>query len=178
MNIVSRQLTSISIKNTLSRVINKRSLHWHFMNWFPLETKRNIFIQKISECKFNRKYTNDFYSDIEVTSGSLSKILNTEDITLFDVRSSDEVAAFGMIPEAKHIPMDEMEFALNLSEDVFEKKYGFPKPPDDGTNVIFYCQAGVRSLHTLVMAQSLGMEKARHLSGGYIAWKEHSEAAM
>lgn len=65
--------------------------------------------------------------------------------------------------------VDEMEFALNLSEDIFEKKYGFSKPPDDGTNVIFYCQAGVRSLHTLVMARSLGMEKLVTVSYSLLA---------
>ena len=55
--------------------------------------------------------------------------------------------------------MDELEFALNLSDDVFEKRYGFAKPPDDGDHVVFYCRSGIRSLRSLVIAKNLGLDK-------------------
>ena len=54
--------------------------------------------------------------------------------------------------------VSELEAALNMSEEGFQTKFGFDKPPEDGDDVIFYCQMGIRSLRATMFARSLGFE--------------------
>ena len=57
----------------------------------------------------------------EVQKGILA---NT--IILLDVRGASELH-FGMLPGAYHLPLEEVEDALGLLPEIFQKKYGFAK---------------------------------------------------
>ena len=54
--------------------------------------------------------------------------------------------------------MDELESALTMSEEKYLVKFGFEKPSEDN-DVVFYCHAGVRSLHATLLARKLGFDR-------------------
>ncbi len=79
-----------------------------------------------------------------VSTNELKRMIdNNLDYVLIDVRREDELK-HGMIPTAKHLPMEEIEEAFDLSEDEFKKKYGFDKPSKEEL-VIVHCRTGGRS---------------------------------
>ena len=69
-------------------------------------------------------------------------------VTLIDVRRFDEVDA-GVIetPQGKwiHIPLNELEEALELDNDDFAAQFECNQKPDKNDELIFYCMKGVRS---------------------------------
>lgn len=56
------------------------------------------------------------------------------------------------------VAVGELTDALNLSEEQFEQTYGRPKPTKS-TQIIFYCQIGVRSGKATLTAAELGYTK-------------------
>ena len=53
----------------------------------------------------------------------------------------------------------DVERALKMPEDSFEKKYGTRKPSADNENIVFHCQGGVRSRKAMNLAHSLGYDR-------------------
>lgn len=83
------------------------------------------------------------------------KDLDLQNVTLLDVRTPGEVA-YGTIPGAINIPVDELRFRLNeLPKD---------KP------VIIFCAVGLRGYLALKILQPRGYQ-TRNLSGGYRLYK-------
>ncbi len=74
---------------------------------------------------------------------------------LLDVRDGEEWAA-GHAPDAHHLPM--MEIPARLDE--------IPVDQD----VVVVCRVGGRSAHVVAYLRSLGLDKARNLDGGMMAW--------
>ena len=54
--------------------------------------------------------------------------------------------------------MGDVELALNLPEESFQKVYSIPKPEKD-RDVVFLCLAGVRSAKAMNIAHTLGYSK-------------------
>eukprot|EP00057_Strongylocentrotus_purpuratus_P001213 XP_001196634.2 PREDICTED: heat shock protein 67B2 isoform X1 [Strongylocentrotus purpuratus] len=101
------------------------------------------------------------------------KLVENGGALIIEVRRADEVEAAGMMKNACHIPMDELKEALGLPEDQLKEKYGLEKPKPDGSNVVFTCRSGRRSLIVLEMAKKeFGYTKARHYPGGWNSWVE------
>lgn len=48
--------------------------------------------------------------------------------------------------------------ALSLDTDLFQERYGIPKPTQD-SDIIFHCKAGVRSLVAIDIANKLGYSR-------------------
>lgn len=94
---------------------------------------------------------------VGITPEQLRNKLDSSDIRLIDVRTSDEVAQ-GIIPGAEHIALDQFDPAtLDLS---------------DGREVVLYCRSGRRSgVAGNQLAQHIG-EPVKHLDGGILAWKQ------
>lgn len=96
-------------------------------------------------------------------------------VVVIDVRNPDEVAASGKIQSKRwlNVPYKngELESALQLPDDEFEKRYGGKKPKSNGTDVVFNCGSGNRSSRAVAVALSLGYPQARHYSGGLKQWK-------
>jgi len=77
---------------------------------------------------------------------------------LVDIRGANEIAA-GMIPGAKHIPMNVL-----LAD--AEQCNALPHE-----RLLIYCQGGMRSERTLAKLRELGFGgRVRHVEGGYQAW--------
>lgn len=77
-----------------------------------------------------------------------------ESLELVDVREAEEVAE-GMIPGAKHIPMNEIPATL----DYFDKNKEY----------IFICRSSRRSENVCYFLQEKGY-KVRNMIGGMLAW--------
>ncbi|TPX61010.1 hypothetical protein SpCBS45565_g07351 [Spizellomyces sp. 'palustris'] len=91
-----------------------------------------------------------------------------EEYVLIDVREPSEVS-LGRIPTAQHIPLGNIQTALQLPDEEFEATYGFRKPSIDD-DVIFYCRSGKRSEAALGAAQGLGFKNARNYKGSWLEW--------
>ena len=57
-----------------------------------------------------------------------------------------------------YIVVDEIESALKMPADLFEKKYSFEKPREN-EEIVFYCRSGKRSQQALTLARNLGYER-------------------
>ncbi len=80
----------------------------------------------------------------------------SDDAVVIDVRERYEWDA-GHIDGARHIPLGELPNRLN------------ELPPDAG--IVFYCQTGGRSARALDLARDAGLTRAKHLRGGFTAWR-------
>ncbi|XP_033638051.1 rhodanese domain-containing protein CG4456-like [Asterias rubens] len=101
----------------------------------------------------------------------LVKRIQSGDLQLIEVRNAPELAQTGTIIEnICHVPVPELEEALQLSDEAFLAKYGHPKPQKTQDNVVFTCRIGNRSLKALNIAKALGYTKARHYPGGWTEW--------
>ncbi len=94
-------------------------------------------------------------------------IASTASYRLIDVRNKDELV-YGMIPSAKNIPLPEFEEALQLSENEFEKRYGFPKM-NKNDDVIVHCRTGGRSAVAAEIAARQGY-RVRNFIGSIWEW--------
>jgi len=93
---------------------------------------------------------------------------NKKDYLLVDVREHDELV-HGMIPTAHNLPLSELNEALLLSEQDFEKKYEFKLTKKD--KIIFHCRSGGRSEKATEYANKHGFN-ARNYKGSILDWSE------
>ncbi|XP_022095224.1 putative thiosulfate sulfurtransferase, mitochondrial [Acanthaster planci] len=101
----------------------------------------------------------------------LVKRIKSGDMQMIDVRDASEIKEFGtIIKDICHIPVLDVEAALQLSDDEFRAKYGRTKPEKSDDNIVFTCKKGIRSLKARDTARSLGFKKARHYPGGWMEW--------
>ena len=92
-----------------------------------------------------------------IEAKQLEGLLKEKKIRLIDVRTDEEVAK-GMIPGAEHIELDKFDpVKLDLS---------------DGREPVLYCNSDRRSgIAAEKLAKHTG-KKARHLKGGFQAWRD------
>lgn len=88
--------------------------------------------------------------------------LKGEEVQILDVRRDDEIVD-GMIPEALHIPLDELrDRASEL---------------DPNLRYVVYCRSGLRSYVACRMLEGLGFNETYNLSGGYVVYEMREQAA-
>ncbi|KAL0275310.1 UNVERIFIED_CONTAM: hypothetical protein PYX00_003197 [Menopon gallinae] len=93
---------------------------------------------------------------------------------IFDVREHSEIKETGKLPGSIHIPLGELEKALNeISPDEYKKRYNAEIPSKD-TQVIFSCKAGGRSQRAMALAYNLGYTEASHYKGGWLDWMKNT----
>ncbi|MSR85881.1 sulfurtransferase [Candidatus Woesearchaeota archaeon] len=104
-----------------------------------------------------------------ISRDEVKKLIDTKgSYTLIDVREKEELS-YGMIPTAHNVPLHEMELALELVPEDFQKKYGFKKPQKEDT-VIFYCRTGGRSAMATAFAKEQGYVHAKNYAGSIYDW--------
>jgi len=105
------------------------------------------------------------------------KIISTQELkkliagkkkyTLIDVRRVDELR-YGMIPTAVHLALHELDEAIELSEEMFSKRYGFAKLSTT-EKIIVYCRTGSRSGIACAYLKSKGYHVSNY-AGSVQAW--------
>ncbi|KAI8078815.1 Rhodanese-like domain-containing protein [Halteromyces radiatus] len=121
-------------------------------------------------------YTCHYYS-----TGSTFNVVDFDDIQtmiknkskdchLIDVRERMELMQ-GYIPTAKNVPLSQFARAWSLSSEDFEEEFGFSKP-DQTSTLVVYCQAGIRSAKAADYLSQLGYQKIRNYQG---SWADYSD---
>ncbi|KAL1916522.1 uncharacterized protein VTP21DRAFT_5713 [Calcarisporiella thermophila] len=134
--------------------------------------KSNAQFRHYSDSKSNGNNQGDVQFD-EIQKLVTNPNLTTDDYVLIDVRSPAEIVG-GMIPTARHLPIDELDQGLQMTNTNFYKNFGFEKPSED-SNLIFYCKAGVRSKMATEIAKAKGFKNARNYPGSYAEWANKSK---
>src|SRR3954449_11316837 len=88
---------------------------------------------------------------------NVHEVMAIGDAIAIDVREQYEWDA-GHIEGARHIPLGELPNRLDE----------LPRDAD----IVFYCQSGGRSARALDVARDAGFARAKHLRGGFSAWKQ------
>jgi adenylyltransferase/sulfurtransferase len=88
---------------------------------------------------------------------NLHEVTEIGDAIVIDVREPYEWDA-GHIDRARLIPLGDLPNRL----------HELPRDAD----VVFYCQTGGRSARALDIARDAGLTRAKHLRGGYAAWRQ------
>ncbi|AET40634.1 rhodanese-like domain-containing protein Ecym_6252 [Eremothecium cymbalariae DBVPG len=91
------------------------------------------------------------------------------DKLLVDVREPQEYSSVH-IPGARNIPYRSQPRAWELDEASFRRQYGFKKPPLQGVELIFYCQAGSRALEAADRAEAAGYRNIATYPGSTNDW--------
>ncbi|KAL2871077.1 rhodanese-like domain-containing protein [Aspergillus lucknowensis] len=105
-----------------------------------------------------------------------------KNLILVDVREPAELSSTGVIPSAVAVPLASQPDALFLTPDEFETRFGYPKPgveadgaTKDGTDIVFYCKAGVRARAAAQLAVQAGYDADRIgvYDGSWLDWAQN-----
>ncbi|XP_025199065.1 rhodanese domain-containing protein CG4456-like isoform X2 [Melanaphis sacchari] len=94
----------------------------------------------------------------EINYEKLKELMNQNDVLIIDVRTKEELAATGVLPNSYNIPLDELNTAFESAPIKFLEKYNVPKPDKD-QKIIFSCAKGIRSLKACRYVADLGYKK-------------------
>lgn len=92
--------------------------------------------------------------------------LEQGNVTLVDLRESEELAQTGRIPGSLHAPRGMLEFYADPA--LLYHKPAFNKD----NRLVLHCASGGRSALATATLKQMGYENVAHLDGGFNAWKE------
>jgi len=92
--------------------------------------------------------------------------IDSEHVTLIDVREPDEVGREGAIPGAILAPRGMLEFWADPASQYHRPEF------DPAGRTLLYCASGGRSALGVQALQALGYTDVAHLDGGLKVWKE------
>ncbi|KAF2450948.1 Rhodanese-like protein [Karstenula rhodostoma CBS 690.94] len=122
--------------------------------------------------RHHSSFPSDRRSKVYEFKDVLSLVENPNDSTLLiDVREPAEFAA-NSIPTSLNVPITSQPDALLLSEEDFEDRFGFQKPPREKM-VVFFCKAGVRSSAAAQLAKLAGYTKVGEYRGSWLDWERN-----
>ena len=90
-----------------------------------------------------------------------------EGVLLIDIRTEGQRARDGLMPGAKVVPRNELEWRLDPDCD-----YGDPALARPDAQVVIVCNKGYQSSLAAATLQEMGFERATDLDGGFQAWRE------
>ena len=93
-------------------------------------------------------------------------ILKQSNTFIVDVREESEVANFGLIKSAIHIPRGLIEFKIELNSS------NNPAGINNDSNLLFYCAGGYRSALAANTIKSLGFQNVYNI-GGFGEWVDN-----
>jgi rhodanese-related sulfurtransferase len=88
------------------------------------------------------------------------------DVTLIDIRESEELQLNGKIPGSIHASRGMLEFYADPTLPYYKPEF------DKSKRIILQCASGGRSALAAVTLKQMGFENVAHLDGGIKAWKE------
>jgi len=92
--------------------------------------------------------------------------LQKSNVTLIDIRESEELKQNGRIAGAVHAPRGMLEFYADASLPYHKPEF------DKSKRIILHCASGGRSALAVTTLKQMGFENVAHLDGGIKAWKE------
>jgi glyoxylase-like metal-dependent hydrolase (beta-lactamase superfamily II)/rhodanese-related sulfurtransferase len=104
-----------------------------------------------------------------VNASGLDSQLNRADVAIVDLREYRERAKYGEIPGSLHLAYPDLADAL--------KPGGVLRELGATKSLVFYCAFGERSAMAVQLAREIGLGNARHLEGGFSAWRKADDHA-
>ncbi len=101
-----------------------------------------------------------------LTPAEVKKELEKGNVTLIDIRESEELKQNGSIPGSVHAPRGMLEFYADPSLPYHKQEF------NRDNRIILHCASGGRSALAAVTLQQMGYTNVAHLDGGIKAWKE------
>ena len=98
-----------------------------------------------------------------LTNEQTCNILKQPNTLIIDVREESEVANFGLIKNAIHIPRGLIEFKIELNSS------NNPAGINNDSNLLFYCAGGFRSALAANTVKNLGFINVYNI-GGFGEW--------
>ena len=92
--------------------------------------------------------------------------LSKGNVSLIDIRESEELKDNGRIPGSVHAPRGMIEFYADPSLPYHKPEF------DKNRRIILHCASGGRSALAASTLKQMGYENVAHLDGGFKAWKE------
>ncbi len=102
-----------------------------------------------------------------LTPEQVKEELDKGNVTLIDIRESDELKQNGRIPNSIHASRGMLEFYADSSLPYHKPEFNKDK------RIILHCASGGRSALAVVTLKQMGYENVAHLDGGIKAWKEN-----
>jgi sulfur dioxygenase len=93
-------------------------------------------------------------------------LLDRHDTALIDLREDSERERHGAIPGSLHAPYIDLPKHLDAGGVLHDLA------ATSGKNILLYCAYGERSAMAVQAAQDAGLVSARHIEGGFDAWKK------
>jgi rhodanese-related sulfurtransferase len=101
-----------------------------------------------------------------LTPQQVAAELAAGNISLIDIRESEELKLNGKIPHSTHAPRGMLEFYADPALPYFKPEF------DKKKRIILHCASGGRSALAVQTLKSMGYDNVAHLDGGIKAWKE------
>lgn len=95
----------------------------------------------------------------EVGALEATQLINHSDALVLDVREAKEFA-LGRIPNARHIPLGELNARMKELEKFKQRA------------IVVSCRSGARSASACATLRKNGFDKVYNLNGGMIAWEQ------
>jgi rhodanese-related sulfurtransferase len=101
-----------------------------------------------------------------LTPEQLHEEMSKGNITLIDIRESDELNQNGKITGSVHAPRGMLEFYADPSLPYHRPEF------DKSKRIVLHCASGGRSALAASTLKQMGYENVAHLDGGLKAWRE------
>lgn len=101
-----------------------------------------------------------------LSADQVNEELQKSNVTLIDIRESEELKQNGRIAGAVHAPRGMLEFYADASLPYHKPEF------DKNKRIILHCASGGRSALAVTTLKQMGFENVAHLDGGIKAWKE------
>jgi rhodanese-related sulfurtransferase len=92
--------------------------------------------------------------------------LKKGNVSLVDIRESEELKQSGTIPGSVHAPRGMLEFYADASLPYHKSVF------DKNKRLILHCASGGRSALATATLKQMGYQNVAHMDGGFKAWKE------
>ncbi|CAH1735992.1 rhodanese domain-containing protein CG4456-like [Aphis gossypii] len=143
---------------------------------FMKKTKPIILYKaKLNQCSIiqNRSFAGTSPPIItDINYERLKEFINQNDALIIDVRTKEELATTGVLPNSYNIPLDELNTAFESTPEKFLEKYNIPKPDKD-QKIVFSCAKGIRSLKACRYVADLGYKNLFNYTEGWFGWESH-----
>ena len=101
-----------------------------------------------------------------LSADQVNEELQNSNVTLIDIRESEELKQNGRIAGAVHAPRGMLEFYADASLPYHKPEF------DKNKRIILHCASGGRSALAVTTLKQMGFENVAHLDGGIKAWNE------
>jgi rhodanese-related sulfurtransferase len=125
----------------------------------------------------NYKSASDLVKEAKKEIESLSpenvkEALLKGNVSLVDIRESEELQQNGKIEGSLHAPRGMLEFYADASLPYYKPEF------DKNKKIILYCASSGRSALAVATLKQMGYENVAHLEGGIKAWKDSGEKVI